>query len=65
MEATIGTHSELVVGLHSDAVFLPSTFHVLVRELHLKRGGLTFHRFLVSQAFADGDFSSWIRGDEE
>lgn len=59
VDPPIGAHPPLVVGFHPDAVFLPNSLHVRVRELHFEGGRLSFEGFLVSQGFADADFTGW------
>lgn len=60
VDSPIGAHPPLVVGFHPDAVLLPRPLHICVGKLHLEGCCLPFKGFLVSEAFADGDFAGWI-----
>lgn len=61
VDQPITAHPPLVVRFHSDAIFLPNTLYVHMGELHFKGGCLSFKGFLVSQGFADADFTGWNR----
>jgi len=53
----VGTDAPMAVGLDTEAVLLPHSLDVGVRQLHLERRRLPLERLLVAQTLAHGDLT--------
>lgn len=59
MHPAVGADPHLATGFDPEAVLVPHSFHIGVRQLHLERGRLPLQRLLVTQVPADGDLAGW------